>query len=439
MRWRDPDTNAQGLNVYAVGAASGDVLGEFAESSLGEGLQIHPDCDGRVTHTGEHTRAWTSDSFDWSAPASLSEGDEVLFMVTVVRSYDTWFAFESGPHAVAGVSQHAKDLIAAGLVEKKKEGVHAPGTKAPGVRAPGAKAPGRSARKAAAGGNAGKVVRPPKTGDEGSAQIAAQRAALRLDDGKRDGAADPLTARRHAAIRTGAPWLLLSAVLGGTAAPLRRWGVPRALAAACRAPPLAAVGVVALLTAVGAYNDGSLFAIHPIAMTAAFTLCMSEASRAASRAIQLPPGAERLAALQRHGWLMAASLLFAAVGYWAIYANKERLGKPHVTSEHAVVGIAALAATGLNAAVGVLAFKHLGLSDMLPRDLLPPLKRVHRAFGLATLLAGLAALSLGAGKAKGGGSVAYMQPVFAAVSAIAAIWRAGPTFGRPQSGLKQSM
>lgn len=106
-------------------------------------------------------------------------------------------------------------------------------------------------------------------------------------------------------------------------------------------------------------------------------------------------------------------------------------GKPHITSVHAVVGVGALSGTALNALLGVLAFKHLGFIDLLPRHWHAALKRFHRALGLATLLVGLVAVYLGARSFRKGGALSsYAQPAFAGAAAVAAVVRAGPAIAQ---------
>lgn len=288
-----------------------------AHSSLQDftdATQSHPDCNGRVTHTGEHTVGLTSDTVTWAAPPELEVGDEVIFMATVVRQYDTWFAFESEPFRVARVGAHAADLRKAGLATKG--GAHAPGVHAPGTHAPGTHA---AAKKVGAGAAHAPEVKAP-------------RVVKRQADGRvGTDEAGPIAAKvmpalsREAALRAGGVWVASAVAVGAAAPTMRRALVSQRVAAVARGPALAVPGVLAVAAALVAYADGSLFSLHPIAMSTAYTLAMAEGARAASAAVQLPPGAERLAVLKRHGWLQLASFVCAAAGFWAIYTNKDRM------------------------------------------------------------------------------------------------------------------
>ena len=267
-----------------------------------------------MTHTGEHTVGLTSDTVTWAAPPELEVGDEVIFMATVVRQYDTWFAFESEPFRVARVGAHAADLRKAGLANKG--GAHAPGVHAPGTHAPGTHA---AAKKVSAGAAHAPEVKAP-------------RVVKRQADGRvGTEEAGPIAAKvmpalsREAALRAGGVWVASAVAVGAAAPTMRRALVSQRVAAVARGPALAVPGVLAVAAALVAYADGSLFSLHPIAMSTAYTLAMAEGARAASAAVQLPPGAERLAVLKRHGWLQLASFVCAAAGFWAIYTNKDRM------------------------------------------------------------------------------------------------------------------
>jgi hypothetical protein len=53
-----------------------------------------------------------------------------------------------------------------------------------------------------------------------------------------------------------------------------------------------------------------------------------------------------------HGYLYSASMAIAIFGWYVIYTNKEMKGKPHITTLHAKLGIAALIGYTALAVVG---------------------------------------------------------------------------------------
>lgn len=89
-----------------------------------------------------------------------------------------------------------------------------------------------------------------------------------------------------------------------------------------------------------------------------------------------------------HAALQCLSVASATVGLSAIYANKERMGKPHFQSTHAWAGLTALAAFALMAASGLGTSLVVG-KGWLWRD---PL---HRAGGTVAVGAGAVAVALG--------------------------------------------
>ena len=78
--------------------------------------------------------------------------------------------------------------------------------------------------------------------------------------------------------------------------------------------------VLALLP--GIYR-GELFHWHPFFMTVGFLGFMSEGIVAAFR-FRPMEGAPRVAAIQNHAWVQAASSASVALGFYVIYRNKAR-------------------------------------------------------------------------------------------------------------------
>ena len=142
--------------------------------------------------------------------------------------------------------------------------------------------------------------------------------------------------------------------------------------------------LLAFAAAVASRFDGSLFFWHPCCM-AFYLLLQVEAVLAMKGAFGDARTNDRI---KRHLWLQAGAAVSAAAGFGAIYYNKDRYGKAHFMTWHAVVGLAALPGT-------VSAFSFGWLLD--PRDnkflrglvglrRLPLCYRLHGWFGRATVL-----------------------------------------------------
>ncbi|KAJ8601515.1 hypothetical protein CTAYLR_006727 [Chrysophaeum taylorii] len=107
-----------------------------------------------------------------------------------------------------------------------------------------------------------------------------------------------------------------------------------------------AAGVYASMPS-GTWKWDVWFTYHPSAMMISFVALGASAALVKKRG-----GYENT---KLHGTLMLASTLLAGIGWYAIYRNKELFGKPHLTSWHAWLGLAALGAYGLLFAVGLVA------------------------------------------------------------------------------------
>eukprot|EP00756_Hemistasia_phaeocysticola_P038926 Hpha_TRINITY_DN1678_c0_g1::TRINITY_DN1678_c0_g1_i1::g.48744::m.48744/K08371/CYB561D2; cytochrome b-561 domain containing protein 2 len=137
------------------------------------------------------------------------------------------------------------------------------------------------------------------------------------------------------------------------------------------------------------------FFLHPILMSVAFITLMGEGVVIASKAVILPAGAQRLRLLKLHMWIQIAAVLAAAGGFWAIYANKDRLGKKHFTTLHGQFGAFTLCLTLVAPAAGVLGFRYLGLAAKLPDNLQGTVKLWHRRVGILCVVLGAAETILG--------------------------------------------
>lgn len=100
--------------------------------------------------------------------------------------------------------------------------------------------------------------------------------------------------------------------------------------------PLALYGIAAGLYAGMPGGNWSWFSYHP------FSMMVSMFSLSASAAIVKKRGGYENTKL--HGTLMLVATLLAGFGWYVIYSNKEILGKAHLTSWHAWIGLACLVA-----------------------------------------------------------------------------------------------
>ena len=169
----DPAVAHKGMLVFATTVAMGGgddptPLGSWDAAAMPDGCQIHPSCAYAATHDAFHNRGAVTDALPWIVPVDLAPGAVVTFKVTVVRDYDTWFAFERsfevGSEAGAG-SDDATRLAKESAAKESDGSPGAPGSKK--SRAP-------SLGKAVEGG-----WRAPKTNDadgsEGSDAAANQK------------------------------------------------------------------------------------------------------------------------------------------------------------------------------------------------------------------------------------------------------------------------
>ena len=104
----------------------------------------------------------------------------------------------------------------------------------------------------------------------------------------------------------------------------------------------------------------NLFAWHPLLMGAAIGSC-GASSALGVRARAMAPGRARLATLWSHLWLNAFGTACWLLGFFAIYANKNKLGKSHFSTTHGTIGMWSTLALVVTFALGVASFNALGV------------------------------------------------------------------------------
>ncbi|CAI5490057.1 unnamed protein product [Closterium sp. Naga37s-1] len=95
---------------------------------------------------------------------------------------------------------------------------------------------------------------------------------------------------------------------------------------------------IASMAVVLVFCDGSLFGYHPAALALGFVFLMGEGVIAAA----VGKGRQRPLWINIHALLQGLAGAAIAAGTTAIYLNKTRLGKPHFTTLHSRLGLAAL-------------------------------------------------------------------------------------------------
>lgn len=138
----------------------------------------------------------------------------------------------------------------------------------------------------------------------------------------------------------------------------------------------------------------TLFALHPALMAVGFGALMLEGMLAAL-ALQPLAGKERVQAIKYHQVLMNLALACILVGFYAIYSNKERNGKPHFVSWHGLGGLATVVLAAGTFVGGLFSFRALGLMPLLPTFLQTRIKTIHKFAGAVTFHCGTASLISG--------------------------------------------
>ena len=192
----DPAVAHKGMLVFATTVAGGGddptPLGSWDAAAMPDGCQIHPSCAYAATHDAFHNRGAVTDALPWIVPVDLAPGAVVTFKVTVVRDYDTWFAFERsfevGSEAGAG-SDDATRLAKESAAKESDGSPGAPGSKK--SRAP-------SLGKAVEGG-----WRAPKTNDADGSEGSDAAANPKTEAKTKKPSAASSSAKRDAALPRG--------------------------------------------------------------------------------------------------------------------------------------------------------------------------------------------------------------------------------------------
>jgi cytochrome b-561 domain-containing protein 2 len=142
------------------------------------------------------------------------------------------------------------------------------------------------------------------------------------------------------------------------------------------------------------FLDGSLFSYHPIGMSIAYVVLMSEAVCTAID-FRKKEGSERVKRISRHMFVNFGALAAAIVGFSAIYLNKVKAGKSHFTSWHGKMGLFTFISTIVVVFWGTLSFKKLGLINYFPETQHKTIKKGHRLLGMIAYFAGFATVELG--------------------------------------------
>jgi len=165
---------------------------------------------------------------------------------------------------------------------------------------------------------------------------------------------------------------------------LRIWAVTAAATLAG-----AAVALFTLVSALTKSQGITLFAYHPALMYLSMALVGPAAVCAVqARKATKAPGL-RAGLILGHASMQLTAAACAAAGFYSIYINKERYGRPHFTSRHSWLGLAALGAYSgaiLYASVRTTTNKHC---SMVWKDVM------HRTAGVLAVGLGAAAVTTG--------------------------------------------
>ena len=211
------DEPHKGFLMYAVlggdDASSKEIyVGSWDDAAMPDGAQTHPHCAHAATHDAFHNAGIATDLLPFIVPENLEKGTEVTFKTTVVRDYETWFAFETSFVVGAADGAGDADLAFPAATNSERttdtnEVTRAPGeerttktkTRAPslgkavegGWRAPSNKSP-RTKAPASVGGERGAVA----AGDTNAASLSSSSAYV---GGRKAAAGATADSRRRAA------------------------------------------------------------------------------------------------------------------------------------------------------------------------------------------------------------------------------------------------
>ena len=146
------DEAHKGFLVYAVledavndDADAGDVgskelhVGSWDDAAMPDGAQTHPHCAHAATHDAFHNTGIVTDILPFIVPMDLKSGTRVTFKVTVVRDYETWFAFESEAYVVGDArgagEEDIRFFLSDDATQERSNPSETTTTHAPGTRA----------------------------------------------------------------------------------------------------------------------------------------------------------------------------------------------------------------------------------------------------------------------------------------------------------------
>eukprot|EP00904_Undaria_pinnatifida_P012759 jgi/Undpi1/8613/HiC_scaffold_25.g11078.m1 len=175
---------------------------------------------------------------------------------------------------------------------------------------------------------------------------------------------------------------------------------------------------IALYVSLEAYNQGGLFAWHPFCMSLG-ALGLSTAGIQAVRSRRTAEGLQaKTRRVQLHSALYNLALLSMLGGLYAIYSNKELMGKNHWTSWHAWGGLFALALWVANVALAGNNTADLGRKRLV----FLWQSRNHRWLGAAAYTAALATVSSGFHSGWGLRCLGGQRGAWALTAAVAAVF-----------------
>ena len=105
-------------------------VGSWDDAAMPDGAQTHPHCTHAATHDAFHNTGIVTDTLPFIVPMDLKPGARVTFKVTVVRDYETWFAFESEAYIVGDARGAGEGDITFESQSETTTTTHAPGTRA---------------------------------------------------------------------------------------------------------------------------------------------------------------------------------------------------------------------------------------------------------------------------------------------------------------------
>ena len=114
-------------------------------------------------------------------------------------------------------------------------------------------------------------------------------------------------------------------------------------------------------------------------------------------AVALRPvaGMDQVEAIKYHQTLIRILVIFILGGFFVIYKNKNRYGKPYFVIWHALGGLGTVMLTIGSHMGGFFSFRALGFMPLLPPFFQTRIKTILRFFGSVAFLCGSASLIFG--------------------------------------------